>query len=326
MSRRTPFVATLVALPIVLSGCGIGPAVVGIHPAPAETSGGAAVTQETAKSLSLRLLDEAHDVREKGAKASAEDRREVLSGPALRSAAAGAKSRGEQLHATGADKDLQVLAISRGSDWPRVVLSTSREKDVQFLHVFVATAATEPYTLFADVPMAAGSSVPALPPLPKGTPVTVTKKLPKDVAEATNAWAKGVAYPAPKKVPSGVSFDDAFSKALRKNAKAQDKDLGDLASYSQSQHLVDATTVGFELADGGYLTFLPMTRVDTVTAGRKTKELKIEDKATRRALDASKVRKRVRIRHAETLALVTPAEGKAKVVGVGDVLHSADGR
>lgn len=326
MSRRTtPFVATVVALPIALAGCGAGPAVVGMHEAPAESSDGASITKETATDVATRVLEDAAATRKEGAKASEQERKAVFAGPALRASDAAVRSKDEQNHVGGATEDLQVLSVSKGTEWPRAVLATSQEEGTQFLHVFVAQSADQPYRLFADVPMAAGASVPALAPVSEGSVVTVADEPGKDVTKAVEAWAEGVGYPPPKKEPAGVSFDDAFSKALKKNASAKDDDLGDLARYRQKQSTADVTSVSFELVRGGKLSFVPMTRTDTITASDKLKVLKIEDPAIRRVLDASKVRKKLSVKHAETLAMVTPAKGDATVVGVSDVLQSASG-
>ncbi|NYF97311.1 hypothetical protein [Janibacter cremeus] len=325
MSRRTPFVATVVALPLALAGCGAGPAIVGMHAAPAESSDGGSISQQSASDVAARVLEDAAAIRKEGGKASQEERTAVYSGPALRALDAAAKSKDEQNHTGGTPEDLQVLGVSRGTDWPRAVLATSLDEGTQFLHVFVAKAADQPYRLFADVPMAAGASVPALAPVTEGSAVTIGKKPDKDVTAAVEGWATGVSYKPPKKAPEGVSFDDAFSTALKKNAKAKDKDLGDLGKYRQKQSTVDADSVSFELAAGGHLSFVPMTRTDTITASKKLKVLKIQDKAIRRVLDANKVKKKLSIEHAETLAMVTPATGDATVVGVSDVLESAKG-
>lgn len=323
MSRRTPFVAMLVGLPL-LGGCGPAESVVGIHDAPAENSDGAAITEGTARDVTTRVLDRAAERREDGAKADADARAEVFSGPALREAEAAART-DDGGDAAEEHEDLTVLGISRGTDWPRAILATSRDGDVQRLHVLVSEEADRSYSLFADVPMAAGASVPALAPTAEGAPVTVSDAPDQEVTSAATAWAKGVAYPAPSKAPSGVSLEDAFSAALAKNAEAEDEDLDDLAEYRQRQSTVDADSVTFDLAGGGQLSFLPMTRTDTITASSRLKELKIEDRALKGVLDTSTVGQSLSIKHAETLALVTPESGAAKVVGVSDVLHSATG-
>lgn len=327
MSRRTPVVATLTALPLLLGGCGIGTSIAGVHDAPAEQSDGASVSETTAKDVAQRVLDEATDARSASGTKAADEREQVLSGPALREVTAATKSKDELSRSAKGREDLQVLAVSRGSEWPRAVLATSLTDDVQHLHVFVAKEADQPFTLFADVPMAAGSSVPALAPIEEGTPVTLTDELKeKSVADGVQDWTKGVAYPAPKKTPSSVSFEDAFSTALKKNASAKNKDFKKLAKYTQKQSVASGETVSFELVEGGWITFVPMTRTDTVTATKKLKVLKIEDKALKHVLDSSRVKKSLSIKHAETIAFFTPESGKAKVVGVSDVLQSAKGR
>src|SRR5699024_6690835 len=250
MSRRTPFVTTLVTLPVLLGGCGLGQSVAGIHDAPTESSDGAAITEGAGRDVAARVLDRAAERREEGAKATAEARAELFSGPALREADAAART-DDDGDAAEEHEDLTVLSISRGSDWPRAVLATSRDGDVQRLHVLVSEDADRAYRLFADVPMAAGSSVPALAPAAEGAPVTVSDAPDEAVTSAADAWAKGVAYPTPSTAPSGVSFEDAFSSALAKNAKAEDEDLDDLADYRQRQARVDADSVTFDLAGGG---------------------------------------------------------------------------
>lgn len=325
MSRRTPFAATLVAVPVLLGGCSLGETIAGIHDAPAESSGGASITEETARDVAGRVLDLAADHRDAGYRADSAERTTIFSGPALREANAAVRTRADTDHFTEAPEDLTVLGISSGREWPRAILATSQDEDTQYLHVLVAEEADQPYTLFADVRMAAGSSVPALAPVSEGSAATLTETPDKEVTSAIDAWAKGVAHPAPEKAPAAVSFDDAFSTALKKNATAQATDLDDLASYRQRQSTADAASVSFDLAEGGTLTFLPMTRTDTFTAGSKAKALTLGDREIRRVLDTSKVDDSLSVKHAETVALVTPDSGKAQVVGASDVLHSAKG-
>lgn len=321
--RRTPFVMTVVALPLALGGCGLGSSIAGIHDAPAEQSGGASVTSGTATKVAERVVGDAAEVSR--AKADSAARRKILSGPALREIEAAAVSKDSAGRTSAKTEGLEVLVVSRGTDWPRAVLATSRTGDVQHLHVLVAEKADRPYTLFADVPMAAGASVPALPAVDEGAPVKLSSAPSQDVATAATSWGKAVAFPAPKKAPQDVSVADGFSTALKKNARATNKDLGDLADYTQRQAIADGETVSFELADGGAITFVSMTRTDTIRATDKLKELKIEQQALKHVLDASTVKRALSVKHAETLALVTPAEGKARVVGASEVVESAAG-
>ncbi|KRE38593.1 hypothetical protein ASG73_06635 [Janibacter sp. Soil728] len=327
MSRtNTPFVATVIALPVLLGGCGVGTSLAGIHDAPAEKSGGASISSDSASTVSKRVIADAVSVSRQSGKAHDTARDKALSGLALREVDAAVTSKDRQSRASKEVKGLKVLAVSRGKDWPRAVLATSQTKDVQYLHVLVSQAADQPYTLFADVPMAAGASVPALAPLEEGAPAKLTKAPSQDVTAAADSWAKGVAFPAAKKAPKDVSVSDGFSAALKKNAKKTSRELGKLAEYRQSQALAKGESVQFELDGGGSLTFVPMTRTDTVTATKKLKELKIQQPALKHVLDASTVKKSLTVKHVETIAFVTPAEGKSRVVAASDVLHSAKGR
>lgn len=324
MSRRAPFVAGLLALPVLLGGCGIGETVAGIHDAPTEGSDGASMTEETADDVAGRVLASAHG--DGSSRSTADKRERILSGPALREANAAPASKERTSRPTEDVEDLTVIGISRGPDWPRAILATSREKGAQYLHVLVAEAADEPFRLFAEVRMAAGASVPALAPVDEGSPLALADDPGEHVASATSAWTKGMAHPKPKKAPKGVALDDTFSTALRKNATKQEKDLDDLATYRQRQSTSDVGTVSFELAEGGELAFLPMTRTDTFTVGRKAKELTLGDRGVRRILDSSKVKRSLTIKHVETIAIVAPETGRANLVGASEVLHSAEGR
>ncbi len=326
MSRCAPFVAGLLALPVLIGGCGLGQTVAGIHDAPAESSGGASMTQEAATEVAERVLDRATSHREAGSSSSAAERERLFSGPALREASAASSTQERPDHPSEDAEDLAVLGVSRGHDWPRTILATSQDEGAQYLHVLVAEAADEPFTLFAEVRMAAGASVPALAPVDEGTPASVAEDPGEEASSAASAWAKGMAHPGPRSAPEGIDLGDAFSTALRKNAAKQDEDLDDLATYRQRQSTADAGTVSFELAEGGQLSFVPMTRTDTFTVGRKAKELTLGDRGVRRILDTSKVERSLTIQHVETLALVTPESGRARLVGANEVLRSAEGR
>lgn len=320
MRRRA--VALALTLPL-LGGCGVAADIAGVHDAPAESTDGGSITVTTAQEVVSRVLADARTTRSgKGGK-GAESRKEVLTGPALREAEAAAKTR--TTADTGKAAEAQVLAVSRGPEWPRTILATSRSGPTQRLHVLVAEGADKPYRLFADVPMAAGASVPALDEPTTGSPSVVADAADGKTAEAVEAWSKAVAFPAPKKSPSGIEIKDAYSTALRKNAKAQDKDLDDLAKYRQEQTPADGKVVTFDLVQGGEISFVPMTRTDTITAGEKLKELKISDSSLARLVDAKSVKKKLEVTHAETIVVVTPEKGDASVVAASEQVQGAKG-
>ena len=78
MTRRTPFVITLVTLPVALGGCGLGASIAGVHDAPAEDTGGASISSQAADQVADRVITGAVDVSraldKKGEAARADDR------------------------------------------------------------------------------------------------------------------------------------------------------------------------------------------------------------------------------------------------------------
>lgn len=324
MSRRTPAIALLVALPVLLGGRGAGTAAVGVHDAPAERSDGSALPTDAAQQVADRVLARAAGSRAAGSGDDDRARRQVFSGPALREANAAARSH-DRVDQSESVSDLEILGVSHGRDWPRAILATSRDGDTQYLHVLVSTAVDRPYTLFADVRMSPGARVPALAPVEDGAPMSLSDT-PEGLASAVTSWAKGMPYPEPDEVPSGVSFDDSFSKALRKNAEAQAEDVEDVAGYTQRQAPADAPAITVDLAAGGELSFIPMDRTDTFTVEDPERRLTVGNRGVRRLLGASTVGRSLSVRHVETIATVTPESGEVTLVGASDVLQHASGR
>lgn len=319
--RSRPLLALVCALPVALSGCGLAADVAGVHDAPTEQGRGGAVTREAAQEIAARVLGEARTARGDGA--TAEDRRSVLMGPALREADAAARARSTASPSEAVQP--QVLAVSEGTGWPRTIVATTRTDEEQRLYVLVSTSAEGAYRLFADVQMASGAAVPGLADPAQGSPVRINGTPGDAVETAVTGWSEAVAYPAPSTRPSGVSVADEFSTALRTNAEQQAEELDGLAEYTQEQQRQEATMVSIGLADGGRLAFVPMTRTDTLTAGEELQELTLEDAATRRLADTEAISQELTVEHAETLAVHVPSEGAARVVGASEQIESAEG-
>lgn len=320
--RRAQIAALTAALPLALSGCA---GIAGVHDAPQETTDGPSISQSAGAEVTQRVLGEAAVVMDVTGKDADADRKRVLTGPAL--ASAQARERVDQVEdgpgSLAPQAEARVLAVSRGTTWPRSILATSRQGEEQLLHVLVADGPKTPYRLFATLPMAAGASIPAFAPPEDG----VVVKAPKDVTEkdlgAARAWAQAVSFPAPEKAPTSVVLDDPFSSALRRNASAQQKSLGKLATY-KVEHAVGDDGIAFALADGGTLTVTGLTRKDTVTATNRAKELRMPTELAD-ILGKSKITDRVTVNHLETVAFVTPAEGKTTVVAAAEQLSGAKG-
>lgn len=321
---RSRLLAAALAAPLalgLLSGCGAAAEFAGIHQAPAEAESGAALSLTAANEILPRVLAAAGEARSNEGDDDA--RKATLTGPALREAEAAAKAGTRSKEVP--DVEPQVLAVSRGTQWPRSILATARVGSTQHLYVLVSSEASDGFRVFADVPMAAGAEVPAVAPAAEGAPTSLTDEPEGKAAEVLGAWIKAVEFPAPTTKPDGISVMDDFSQALKTKAKTQDDDLGDLVSYRQQQELAEEPAITFELADGSTLGFASATRTDTFTAGSKLKELKIEDRVISRLVDSSTVTKKLTVTHAETLAVVLPPDGAAQVVGIGEQVEAASG-
>lgn len=321
-TRRTRLVALVAALPVALAGCA---SVAGVHDAPSEVPDGPSISQTAGAEVTQRVLSEtavALDLTGKQADAS---RKAVLTGPALAAAEARERvRRGDDGPGSLAPKaEARVLAVSRGTEWPRSILATSRQGEEQLLHVLVAEGPTSPYRLFATVPMAAGASIPAFADPQDGVAVKAPKAVTEKDLTVVQTWAQAVAHPAPKKQPGGIVLDDTFSSALRDNAAAQQKSLGKLATYKVA-HAVGKDGIVFSLADGGTLTIAGLTRKDTVTATNRAKELRMPSEIAK-VLGKDKITKELTVSHLETVAIVTPGDGKSSVVAASEQLADAKG-
>lgn len=314
--------ALAASLSLALAGCGT---LAGVHDAPAEVTEGASISQAAGAEVTTRVLSEAAVVLDPQGSSSAKERSQVLVGPALEAADARAEvDLGQDGQSSlVAPADATVLAVSRGTGWPRAILATSQEGEQQQLHVLVADGARSPYRLFASLPMAAGATIPALGDPAQGVAVTDPEDVTSSDLSAVSGWAKAVAYPAPSKEVADVSLDDAFSTALQDNATTQDTRLGDLATYTVS-HTPAADGIVFTLADGGTLTIATATRKDTITATDEAKELTLPSDLAE-LVGEETVTDRVTVTHLETLALVTPKDGDTRLVGASEQITGAKG-
>ena len=321
--RRATAVVAALALPLSLGACGVGADLAGVRDAPAEVTDGAAMTPSAASKVTARVLESAQAARSETGSDAAKARAEVLTGPAETQAAAAAKSRSAQESAPEVTRpaEPEVLAVSEGSGWPRAILATTREGDVQRLHLLIAEDSKSPFSLFATVDMASGASVPSLGAPEDGAGAHRGEKANKDALATATTWAKAVAYPAPKKTPDSVSVNDGFSRALRANADEAAKDVGKLGKLTRSTTIDGKQSASFDLADGGRILFVSATRTDTVTATKDTKKLTLSGDAAKIANKKS-ASKKIVWTYAETIALVVPETGKARVVGAAEDLKT----
>ncbi|MFW5472078.1 hypothetical protein ACOCJ5_02105 [Knoellia sp. CPCC 206450] len=324
-ATTAPLVVLVSAL--ALTGCGVGNAVVGVKDAPAERTDVAPLNVDGAENVASRVLDAAAAARAaKGAEA-AKAQSAVLADAALAQAQAATKL-GSVVASDPLQKatDPQVVAVSRGKEWPRAILvgTLDEASKTQTLHVLMSKAATDPFKVYASVPMLAGTSVPGMGDLAQGAPLVKADDkagAPIAPAQAIAAYAGGLAYPKPVANPA-VGTKDAYANALRTSTAAQVKSLGTLASFSQAHAPVANATIAFRLADGGTVTFGQLTRRDVVTASAAAKELVIPATYSK-LVGRSKASKSLTVTSLESIVMVVPAKGAATTVGADEQIVSA---
>ena len=98
----------------------------------------------------------------------------------------------------------------------------------------MSNAATDPFKVYASVPMLPGTSVPAMGDLAAGAPLVKPAdkaNAPLSPAQALGAYAVGLNYPKPV-ASKAVATTDAYATALRASTAAQVKSLGTLAYFT----------------------------------------------------------------------------------------------
>lgn len=317
---------------LVLGGCGATDALVGLHPAPTEKASAAPLDEEGATAIAARLVGEARAAATAKGAAGDAKRAEVLSGDALLVANAAA-ARGTAKAASpeiGTDEQPQVVAQSRGREWPRAILATTLDtaSSTQYLHVMVSPAPTARFRIVESVPMFGGARLPAIGgPGGQGAPfvkVTDGEGLQTPPDKALAAYAAALGYPT-SKTSATVSADDAFATALKASAAAQAKSLGALGGLSQVHVPALKSAVAFRLADGGVVTFGVLVRTDTITVKSGAKEIVLPTEYAR-VVGKTKITKAVTLKNYEPVVLVQPADGPATAIGATELLVSGSGR
>ena len=328
MSRSATQLAAVAALSLALAGCGVGTGLAGVHDAPAQVTTTAPISPDTAQAIAARVLAKAAEAAAAKPADAQKLRTEALTGSAL--AVANAASRLES-GAAAAPTPLtrteppKVLAVSRGTAWPRLILvQTATADGGAVLNLLVSPDARTPFRLSVAAPMQPGASVAALDSLNAGSPVVTTgSTLPVPPAALMTEYAASLAYPKPA-AAKDIDPADPFSAAVRAHAAEQAKAFGKLASLKQVHTVEPQSTVAIALRGGGALVFGLVERTDTITLGKGGKSL-TPSTDFQRLVRKKTLTKSATLRTYETVVLTVPAEGKASVVAADEVLFSAKG-
>jgi hypothetical protein len=318
------------ALALGLAGCGAGASLVGVGDAPAQVTTTAPIERDDAQKVAERVLGQAAAAEGAPAAQAQKLRTAALTGSALAVKDAAAKL-GSTAKGTTPAAPLKrtdppkVLAVSRGTGWPRLILVQTTSPDgAAVLNLLTSPDAATPFRLSSSVTMQPGTEVAALDPVDEGSPrVTDTTKLAVQPGELLTEYAASLAYPKPA-AARAVATGDPFSTAVRANAAAQAKAFGRLATLQQKHTVHPAQTVSLALRGGGALVFSLLERTDTITLKPGGRSL-TPSAEFQRLVGKKNLTKNAVLRSYETVAFTVPAEGRASVVGADEVLFSATG-
>lgn len=322
---RRILTACAAATVVVLSGCGVQDSVVHLQPAPTENSEvGAPLREAAAEQIATRVLTQA----------TAADTQEAVEaiyvGPALRIATMRlARGGGPQGPAPELVLSQQpaVLAMSRGSEWPRAILAATldEESSAQHLHVLVSTSATDQFKVYATAKMLPGTSIPALGDLSDGVGFEVaTAEAPIEASTVVDDYAKALAFPTPAAVET-VGVEDTYAQSVMSNAKAQHESLDDLGALTQAHAPIPDSVLAMTTSDGGAVVFGQMVRTDTITLTDKAKELAIGDPVLQGLSGKKLVTKNFTTRSLGNFIFVAPASGPATLIGAEETYLEAGG-
>jgi hypothetical protein len=324
-ARNARAVLPLVAA-LGLAGCGATTALAGVHDAPAQVTDRAPISPLSAQRIVERVIAKADEADQAKPAAAEELRAEALTGAALAVAKAA-----DQLGDAGAARNPvsrpeppKVLAVSRGTGWPRLIVAQTTEDGGSVLNLLVSPDPSTPFRLSARATMHPGASVSALDPLAQGSPVvTDGADLVKEPDQLLGEYAASLAFPKPAKA-ADIDGGDQFTRGVKANAAAQAKAFGKLATLTQKHEPQPEQTVAVQLRGGGALVFALLQRTDTITLKKGGKSL-TPSAEVQRLVHKKTLTRSAELKSYETVVLTVPKEGKASVVAADEVLFSAKG-
>jgi hypothetical protein len=300
-------------------------------PPPAEPTSVGAETPEQAAALAAKVLaDSVAAVQKPGAEGQAA-RDAVFAGPAL--VAANAENRLLQVTSAAekeakalTDAPSEVLAVSRGADYPRAMLvrTIRRQSNYPVLTLLVAPDAQRGYQVASSATLLSAAAVGSFTLVKYGSPFLADAAAVGPTAEAAfTEYARVLAYPAP--APGDVPFtDDAFAASVRQQAQAQAGALGASATLTQTR-AYQGVPGGFQmLGDNGSLVFVVQERTDVLS--EKGANALSPSAAFTLLSGKNVINTEAKQQFLEFLVFSVPPAGKASVVAAAQHLHAASGR
>jgi hypothetical protein len=311
-----------------LTGCGAGTALVGVERPPAEVTTAAPISEQSAHDIAARVLADAEQAKTAKGKDAESLRKAALTGVALAVAEADsrmAKAGSATPNPVTKPAAPKVLALSRGKQWPRfMVAESTRDDGTPVLNYLVSGDAKTPFRLAASAAMQPAASVAALDALGKGSELkTDTKGLAGEPPKLLAEYAASLAYPKPKPT-NAFAADDPFATSVRRNAAAQAKSLGKLATFTQTHKPLPDHTVAIALRDGGAVVFALLERSDAIELKPTGKSL-TPSPEFQRLVGKKTLEDEAELKTYETVVFTVPESGAARLVAVDETLVSAKG-
>ncbi|OFE14668.1 hypothetical protein BA895_10010 [Humibacillus sp. DSM 29435] len=257
-------------------------------------------------------------------------REKTFTGAALDSANAFAKTLPARTAAEKAGFELattgvKVLGVSRAGDSPRQMLvqTTLVKSEAAVLVLLASPDATADFKVAAITPMLKGSTLEALDPITMGSAAVGTGDgLAAKPADVLTAFAASVKFPSP--TTTKLLAADPISDQLRASAAAQSKAISAQGSFSQ-MHDPKGVVGGLRLKGGsGAVVFADLVRNDSIALRQAAKLTPAKDVTLLSGLKL--ITTEAKLTTNETVAMVIPATGAARIVGYSDQLVNATGR
>ena len=289
-----------------------------------------AVAPEAAATTATSAVAAAATASLDGTAAGSAARDKALTGAALESANAYAKTLPGRTAAEKADAELattgvKVLAVSRGGDTPRQILAqtTLKKTGAAVLVLLVAEPSGGAFKAAAVTPMLPDAKLDTLDPTTTGSAAIAEGKglvaLPDDVVAA---FAASVKYPQP--TATKVLGADPLSEQLRQSARAQAQSLKNQGAFTQVHEPKDVLG-GMRLKDGnGAIVFAHLVRHDAIAMRSPVKLTPAKDLTLLTGI--KQITTEADLTSNEVVAIVIPASGQARIVAASDQLVAGSGR
>ncbi|MEP7331640.1 MAG: hypothetical protein ABI692_06080 [Terracoccus sp.] len=289
-----------------------------------------AVAESAASSAASSVVGAAVAARSDVSKNGVAAREKTFTGAALDSANAFAKTLPARTAAEKSASELAstgvlVLGVSRAGDVARQILAqTTLVKGGAAVLVLLASpdAATD-FKVAAITPMLKGSALEALDPITMGSAgVGTGDGLAAQPDAVLTAFAASVKFPSP--TTTKLLAGDPISDQLRASAAAQSKAISAQGTFSQT-HDPKGVVGGLRLKGGsGAVVFADLVRGDAIALRQAAKLTPAKDVTLLSGLKL--ITTEAKLTTNETVAMVIPATGAARLVGYSDQLVNATGR